>query len=488
MRLTYLAYAFSLAMMYFSIVLLLPIIVALIYGEMQAILPFIIAAASALMIAGTLRKVVKGTSKVKSINDIKKSEGLCVVTFSWIFAGLFATIPYLFFGISPINALFEASSGITATGATVFTHYDYPHALFFWRSFSQWLGGMGIIVLFIAILPQFAIAGRQLFFAEAPGPTEDKFTPRIKNTASSLWKIYFGMTILEIILLMFNGMDGFTALCNSLSSVSGGGFSPSENSLIGYSNIILWIICFFMFFAGASYNLQFRAWTKFNPLVLFKNEEFRTYFVITAILGILLSISLFTHLNYDFSSSLTHAFFQISSVISTSGFCSADFANWDYTSKALLFIAMIAGSCASSAGGGVKIMRWLLIFKIMKSELAKVLHPKAVYNIKIGNYSVPKDILYQTLMFVSFYLAILFVSAILVAVIEESTIIGISGAVSAVGNIGPGLGKIIGPLGNFDNLQPLSKLILIIDMYVGRLELIPFLVLFQKDLWTIKHS
>ncbi len=487
MRPQYLAYAFSLAMMYFSLVLLLPIVVALIYGEMQAILPFIIAAASSLMIGATLKKVVRGTSAIKSINDIKKSEGLCVVTFSWIFAGLFATIPYLFFGISPINALFEASSGITATGATVFTHYDYPHALFFWRSFSQWLGGMGIIVLFIAILPQFAIAGRQLFFAEAPGPTEDKFTPRIKNTASSLWKIYFGMTIIEIILLSINGMDIFTAVCNSLSSVSGGGFSPSENSLVGYSNIILWIICFFMFFAGASYNLQFRAWTKFNPILLFKNEEFRTYFGITAGLSVLLAISLFTHLNYDFSESLTHAFFQISSVISTSGFCSVDFANWDYTSKALLFIAMIAGSCASSAGGGVKIMRWLLILKIMKSELAKVLHPKAVFNIKIGNYSVPKDVLYQTLMFVSFYLAILFVSALAVAVIEESTIIGISGAVSAVGNIGPGLGTIIGPLGNFDNLQPLSKLILIIDMYIGRLELIPFLVLFQKDLWTFKN-
>lgn len=488
MRLTYLAYAFSLAMMYFSLVLLLPIIVALIYGEMQAILPFIIAAATSLMIAVTLRKLVRGTSAIKSINDIKKSEGLCVVTFSWIFAGLFATIPYLFFGINPINALFEATSGITATGATIFTHYDYPHALFFWRSFSQWLGGMGIIVLFIAILPQFAIAGRQLFFAEAPGPTEDKFTPRIKNTASSLWKIYFGMTILEIILLTLNGMDGFTALCNSLSSVSGGGFSPSENSLIGYSNIILWIMCFFMFFAGASYNLQFRAWTKFNPLVLFKNAEFRTYFGITAGLSLLLALSLFIHLNYNFTESLTHAFFQISSVISTSGFCSVDFASWDYTSKALLFIAMMAGSCASSAGGGVKIMRWLLILKIMKSELAKVLHPKAVFNIKVGNYSVPKEILYQTLMFVSFYLAILFVSALIVAVIEKSTIIGISGAVSAVGNIGPGLGTIIGPLGNFDNLQPLSKLILIIDMYVGRLELIPFLVLFQKDLWTIKHS
>lgn len=483
MRLTYLAYSFSLALIYFSIVLLLPVFAALYYGETNAVLPFLTAGAAALMIGATLRKIVKGTSQIKSINDIKKSEGLCVVTFCWIFAGLFAAIPYLFFGFSPVNALFEATSGITATGATIFTHYDYPKALFFWRSLSQWLGGMGIIVLFIAILPQFAIAGRQLFFAEAPGPTEDKFTPRIKNTAASLWKIYFGMTILAIILLKFNGMSGFNSVCHAFSSVSGGGFSPNGESLIGSSNPILWIICFFMFFAGASYSLQYRAWTKFNPLLLFKNEEFKTYFGIAFILSILLGISLFLHLNYDFTESLTHSFFQISSVISSSGFCSVDFANWDYTSKAILFIAMLAGSCASSAGGGVKIMRWLLILKIMKSELAKILHPKAVFNIKIGKYTVPKEILYQTLMFVSFYLAILVVSGFLIAIIEENTIVGISGAVSAVGNIGPGLGKIIGPLGNFDGLHEISKIILIIDMYVGRLELIPFLVLFQKDFW-----
>ena len=194
MRLTYLAYAFSLAMMYFSIVLLIPIIVALIYQENNAILPFIIAAATALMASATLRKIVPGTSQIKSINDIKKGEGLFVVALSWVFAGIFTMIPYLFFGLSPINAFFEATSGITATGATIFTNFDYPKALFFWRSFSQWLGGMGIIVLFIAVLPQFAIAGRQLFYAEAPGPTEEKMTPRIKNTAAALWKIYFGMS------------------------------------------------------------------------------------------------------------------------------------------------------------------------------------------------------------------------------------------------------------------------------------------------------
>ena len=486
MRITYLLYAFSLVLMLFSFTLFVPIIVALIFNETNAILPFIIAGASALMTAVVLRKIFKGTSQVKSINDIKKGEGLTIVSLSWIFAGIFATIPYLFFGLSPLDAFFEATSGITATGATVFTHFDYPKALFFWRSFSQWLGGMGIIVLFIAILPQFAIAGRQLFYAEAPGPTEDKFTPRIKNTASSLWKIYFGMTILEIILLKLNGMEWFNAICHSFSSVSGGGFSPNGESLIGFINIVLWIICFFMFFAGASYNLQFRAWSKFNPLILFKNEEFRTYFSIVVGLGILLASSLFIHSHYNISESFTHSFFQISSVISTTGFCSVDFANWDYTSKVILFIAMLAGSCASSAGGGIKIVRWLLIWKIMKAEMAKILHPKAVYNIKVGKYSVPKDVLYQTLMFVSFYLGIVVLSTFIIAILEKNTIIGISGAVSAIGNIGPGLGKIIGPLGNYANLQDLSKFILALDMYIGRLELIPFIVLFQKDLWIIK--
>lgn len=485
MRLTYLAYSFSLTIMYFSFVLLIPIIVAAAYHEMNSIFPFLIAASAALMTSITIRKIVKGTSQIKSINDIKKSEGLCVVTFSWIFAGLFAAIPYLFFGISPIDALFEATSGITTCGATIFTHYNYPHALFFWRSFTQWLGGMGIIVLFIAILPQFAIAGRQLFFAEAPGPTEDKFTPRIKNTAAALWKIYFGLTILSIALLKFNGMELFYALCNSFSAVSGGGLSPDEASIINYSHSIMWIITFFMFFAGANFNLLYRVCCKFNPLLLFKNEEFRTYFSFVMFIALALTISLYVNMHYDLINSITHAFFNTASVVSTTGYCSVDYTKWDYVSKLLLFMLMLLGSCASSAGGGLKVMRWLLIFKIMKTEMTKILHPKAVFDIKIGSYSVPKDVLYQTLMFVSFYFAILAISAFLIAIFEKNTVIGITGAVSAIGNIGPGFGK-IGPLGNFESMHFVTKSILIIDMFVGRLELIPFLVLFQKDLWVLK--
>jgi len=488
MRLTYLAYTFSLVMKYFSIVLIFPAIIAIWFKEYSAVHPFIIAAISIMMLASIIKRVVPNAKNIKSINDIKKSEGLTVVTFSWIFAGLFASIPYLFFGITPVNALFEAISGITTTGATALTTFEYPHALLFWRSFTQWLGGMGIIVLFIAVLPQFAIAGRQLFFAEAPGPTEEKFTPRIKSTAASLWKIYAGLTLAEFVLLSYCGMDWFTALCHSFSSLSGGGFSPHQTSLIGYSHNVLWIVAFFMFFAGANFNLQHKAWTKLNPFLLFKNEEFKMYFCVVFVVALLLAFSLFANMHYTVSESFVHSFFNISSLVSSTGFCSVDYAKWDYTSKILLFTIMLFGSCASSAGGGLKVTRWLLIFKIMKLEMMKILHPKAVYNIKIGNYTVSKEILYQTLMFVSFYFAFIVLSAFLIAILEKDTIIAVVGSVAAVGNIGPGLGQVIGPLGSFADLSVATKFILMIDMLAGRLELIPFLVLFQKDLWIFRNK
>lgn len=486
MRLSYLIYTLSLVMFYFSFVLLFPAIVGCIYGEQNSILPFLLPSVLLLVFSLVLKFVIKKYAGITEINDIKKPEGLCVVVFSWLIAGFFASVPYMFFDLSPINALFEATSGITATGATIFTHFNFPKALFFWRSFSQWLGGMGIVVLFIAILPQFAVAGRQLFFAEAPGPTEDKFTPRIKNTASALWRIYFGMTFAEVILLKFCGIDLFNSVCIAFSSVSGGGFSTDSLGLIRYSNVVFWIICIFMFFSGASYNLQYRAWSKFNFAVFLKNEEFRVYFLVFFIIGALLTCSLFANSHYNCIESITHAYFQVASFMSTSGFCSINYDTWDYTSKALLMFAIFAGSCASSAGGGVKVLRWLLIFKLMKTELIRILHPKAVFNVKIGDFSVSQNILYQTLMFVSFYIMFLLLSSILVAIIEKNTTVGLMGALCSMGNIGPAIGNSIGATGNYNGLHALSKLILIFDMYVGRLELIPFLVLFQKDIWKFR--
>ena len=328
---------------------------------------------------------------------------------------------------------------------------------------------------------------RQMFFAEAPGPTEDKITPRIKNTASILWKIYTVLTILNALLLYWAGMPVFDSVCNALSTVAAGGFSPNSLSIAGYnSNIITWITTLFMFLAGASFIFQYKVFTQRKPSLLFKNEEFRIYFWFVIIISLVLSVSLHFNMHFGVWDSITHAFFNISTLISSTGFCSDDFIHWDYVSKVLLFTSMLFGSCASSAGGGLKVMRWLLVFKIMKAEMMKILHPKAVFDIKISDYSVPKDVLYQTLMFVSFYFAIIAISAFLLAIVEKNTVTAITGAVSALGNIGPGFGA-IGPLASFEPLHWFSKVILIVDMFVGRLELIPFLVLFQKDLWIFKN-
>lgn len=478
MRLNYLAYALGLTLIYIGLVILIPVIVALVYGEIGSILPFLTASVISMLLGAGLRKTVPDT--LENLNDIKKAEALFTVALSWIIFGLVAAIPYLFYGLSPINALFESISGITTTGATILTHYDYPHAFFFWRSFTQWLGGLGIIVLFIAILPQFAVAGRQMFFAEAPGPTEDKFTPRIRNTASALWKIYAGLTILEIILLVFAGMPAFDAVCNSLSTLSAGGFSPHPESIMGYhSNHITWIVLIFMFLAGASFNLQYKVVAQKNPLLLFKNEEFRTYFLLVILMAVLITASLHFH-------NFTDALFQVISITTSSGFASVDFEKWDYTSKLILFIVMFMGSCASSAGGGVKIARWLVVFKSMKSELVRILHPNAIVNIKIDNKTIVPEVARQIIVFVFFYILIFAVTAVIMSILEQNTAVGLTGAISSLGNIGPGVAVSTGPMGNFDSMHTASKFIFIVNMLVGRLELIPFLVLLQRDFWTLK--
>lgn len=479
MRLNYLAYAIGLTLIYIGLVILIPVIVALIYGEYGSILPFLTASIISMTIGAILRKTVPST--LENLNDIKKGEALFIVANSWIIFSLISAIPYLFYGLSPVNSIFEAVSGITTTGATILTHFDYPHVFFFWRSFTQWLGGLGIIVLFIAILPQFAVAGRQMFFAEAPGPTEDKFTPRIRNTASALWKIYAGFTVLEIILLVWNGMPAFDAVCNSLSTLSAGGFSPNEYSIMGYhSNTITWIVLIFMFLAGASFNLQYKFLVQKNPLLLFKNEEFRTYFLLVILMALLITASLHSH-------NFTDAIFQVVSITTSSGFASVDFEKWDYTSKLILFIVMFMGSCASSAGGGIKIARWLVVFKSMKSEIVRILHPNAVVNIKMDNKTIQPEVARQIVVFVFFYFLIFGVTAIIMSMIEQNTAVGLTGAISSLGNIGPGVAVSTGPMGNFDSMHTASKLIFTVNMLVGRLELIPFLVLLQKDFWTIKE-
>ena len=487
MRLSYLANAISLVLMYVGLVLLSPVVVALIYQDYNSLIPF---CAAGLISAGSgfiLRKFVPDASKIENLNDIKKGEALFTVSVSWILFGIIAAIPYLFYGLSPINSLFEAVSGITTTGATILTSYEYPEAFFFWRSLTQWLGGLGIIVLFIAILPQFAVAGRQMFFAETPGPTEDKFTPRIKNTASALWRVYLGFTLLEIVFLVWAGMPLFDSVCNSLSTLSAGGFSPNPDSIIGYhSDKITWIVLIFMFFAGVSFNLQYKVLMQKNPFLLFKNEEFRIYLLMVLTMSGLLVLSLVLNHHTNWFKNCTDALFQVISITTSSGFASVDFEKWNFTPKLILFIVTFMGACASSAGGGIKIARWLVVFKSMKSEILKILHPNAVVNIKIDNKTVQPETARQIVVFVFFYFLIFGITAVLLSIIEQSGSVGLTSAISSLGNIGPSVAVSTGPLGNYDNLQISSKIIFIVNMFVGRLELIPFLVMMQKDFWSIR--
>lgn len=490
MRFNYLLSAAGLVLIYIGLVMLVPISVALIFKEFTDILNFLIPALGSMLFGSVLRFIANRISPVGNFNDIKKSEGLLIVVMTWVLFGGISAIPMMFMGLSPINAFFEAASGITTTGGTILTHFDYSHAFFFWRSFIQWLGGMGIIVLFIAILPQFAVAGRQMFFAEAPGPTEEKFTPRIRNTASALWKIYLAFTIIEVLFLVWAGMTPFDAVCNSLSTLSAGGFSTNSESTMGFnSNVITFIMLVFIFISGVSFNTQYRALSKFRPWNIFKSEEVRVYTGIFLVLGTLIGLSLFLNGTMtDIKDAALHAYYQVISVMTSTGSTSSDFTSWDFTSQLLLGLAFFTGGCASSAGGGIKITRWCLIFKVMSAELQKILHPNAVINVKMDNAIVPKDVITQVIAFVMFYFLIIVASSLVLSIIEQNLLLGFASAVSSIGNIGPAYPELIGPLGNFDSLHPASKVILIFNMYIGRLELIPFLVMLQGDFWTLKRS
>lgn len=483
MRLTYIFTALVLVLRCVALVILAPALVAIYYGDWHSVVPFVGASFLSLVLSFLLRRK---SDSFESLNDIKKSEALCVVALSWICFGLIGMIPYLYFGFNFLNALFESISGITTTGATILTSFDYPKAMFFWRSMTQWLGGMGIIVLFIAVLPQFAVAGRQMFFAEAPGPTEDKITPRIRHTASAVWTIYLLFTLIEIILLKCAGMPLFDAFCNSFSTLAGGGFSPNPESIMGYhSNLICWIIVVFMFIAGINFALLYKAYLNKAPLMLFRDEEFRTYFGIVFLFSSLIAIALFFNNNYDVFSAMTSGVFQTLSIMITAGFASIDFNNWDISAKLLLFVLFFVGACAGSAGGGMKVVRWLFLFKYMKREISKILHPNAVYPLKINKSIVSPEVAQQIIAFIFFYFIIFGISALFITIIEHNAITGLTGSIATIGNVGPAFGS-LGPMNNFDSLAPATKIICIINMLVGRLELIPFLAMLHPDFWHVK--
>lgn len=478
--------ALGLVLVTFGVIILTPIIVAIVEHEYNSIMPFVIASLVSVAM-GMLFQSYGGFSR--NFDDLKRNEGFFIVFMSWVLTALAGAIPYICYGLGPLDAYFESVSGITTTGATILTDFSlYPKVFFFWRSLSQWLGGMGIIVLFVAILPQFAVAGRQMFFAEAPGPVEEKITPRVTHTAKALWLVYVLLTVLEIILLYLAGMPLYDAVCNSFSTMAAGGFSPHPQSILGYHNsTVTWIVICFMFLAGSNFALQYRVFAQRKLNVMMKSEEFRLYALVVLIASFLLGAALFFGNRIGMVDSVRDSLFQIVSIITTTGFSSADFALWSVAAQTIIFTMMLVGGCAGSAGGGIKVVRILFAGKYLKREVSKIVHPHGILPIKLDHKTVQDDTSRQILGFILFYIILMIVSALVVTVIEGDASVGIVGTAATIGNIGPGFGE-IGPMGSFGNLSAPTKIIFILNMVVGRLELIPFLAMLHPDFWYFRKS
>jgi len=451
---------------------------------------------SGLMVTAFGGLVMLVTRKHKK--EILKREGYLIVTLGWVFMSLAGCLPYIFTGAIPnfTNAFFETMSGYTTTGATILSNIEaVPKGVLFWRSITHWIGGMGIIVLAIAILPLLGIGGMQLFAAEAPGPGGDKLHPRITDTAKRLWLIYVGYTIAETILLQVAGMSFFDAINHSLSTLSTGGFS-TKNSSVAYWNdnpIIQYIIIIFMFLAGTNFVLSYFAFkTKFSRI--FRDEEFRWYGIL--IVGLTAIAALLIYFQADmaassiphpmvwgkFESAFRHGLFQILAIVTTTGFATADYTMWTPFLTIFFFGLMFLGGSSGSTSGGVKVVRHLIMIKNGMLEFKRSLHPRAILPMRYNNKAVPQPIVFNILGFFILYMLSFIVGVLVFSWLGLDFKTALGGAASTLGNVGPALGD-LGPVDNYGGLVSPAKWWACFLMLIGRLELFTVLILLTPYFW-----
>ncbi len=429
--------------------------------------------------------------------EVNRKEGYIIVTFGWIIMAVSGVLPYLFSGAIPniTNAFFETMSGYTTTGASIIDDIEIlPEGILFWRSLTHWIGGMGIIVLAIAILPLLGIGGMQLFAAEAPGPNADKLHPRITDTAKRLWLIYFGYTVAETILLKLAGMSFFDAMNHSLATLSTGGFSTKNASLAYWNNqpLIQYIVIFFMFLAGSNFVLSYFAF-KGKVQKIIRDEEFKYYTVLIVIFSIIVGFVIFYKANVPISdyhpmvlgngeSSFRHSLFQVVAVVTTTGFVTADFTAWTPFITVFFFGLMFMGGSAGSTAGGIKIMRHILIIKNGLLEFKRTLHPNAVIPVRFNNKTVTEHVVYNVIGFFVLYMLLFVIGALVLGFLGLDFDSSIGGAASALGNVGPAFGS-LSPLNNFNSLPALGKWWCGFLMLAGRLELFTVLILMTPYFW-----
>lgn len=459
----------------FCLAFIPPIALALLDGATESAVQFSMSLA-ATFVAGTLLG-----SQTPKVSVLHRAEALAIVTLTWLVLGVFCAVPYVLHGLHPVDALFESISGLTTTGATILSDFKrFDRSFFLWRAMTQWFGGLGIIALFVVVLPRLGIAGRQLFFAEASGAPAEGVSPQIRQSASRLWVLYVALTVVLIGLLMLCGFPFYDALCHALTTMAAGGFSPHPESIMGYANPAAeWVLTVFMLLAGASFALQYRVLSG-RPLGFLRDAEFKFYAGVTLVVGVGCAVGLAGGLPGE--EHLRLGLFQSASMISSTGYASTDYELWGHNLKALLVLAMVVGGCAGSAAGGPKAVRILLVLKHVQREITRVLHPRAVLPIKYQGRSVNRDIMRSVFTLVVLYYFGYFIVGVALVIMGSDLVVGFSASLACFGNVGPGFGH-AGPMGSFAGFSHPAKLLLTAAMWLGRLEIVTVLALLHQDVW-----
>ena len=465
-------------MKYEIILLLIPFFVALFYGQGDAN-AFLYTVLLMIPIALILIKI-KGKK-----NEIYAKEGFLTVGLAWIVISFFGALPFVFSGAIPslVDAFFETSSGFTTTGASILTEIQsLPKGILFWRSFTHWVGGMGFLIFILALMPTFSGNTIHLLKAESPGPTPGKIVPKIKQTAKILYAIYFVLTLIETIFLKSAGLSWYDSIIHALGTAGTGGFSNMNASVAAFNNpAVEWIITIFMLLFGVNFVLYFQL-IRGNVKAFFKSEELKWYLIAVFASIIIIAVNIIPFNHGDVTKSIRDSAFQVSSIVTTTGYATVNFNLGPTVSKVILIMLMFMGAMAGSTGGGIKTIRIVIIFKAIRREIDKILHPRRVKSVKIDGNVVEEETISGVFLFIFAYIIISLIAIFIVSFDNFDVTTTVTSVIATLSNIGPGL-EMVGPAGNFSAFSDLSKLVLSFCMLAGRLEIYPMLILFSPSLW-----
>ena len=480
MRWRYVLNIVGILILFFGLTMIFPLFVGLYYRD-QSVVP-LLESMGITIISGFLLYVFFRSAKAEFISQ---REGMAIVAIGWTAVGLFGALPFYLGGEirTFVDAFFESVSGFTTTGSSILTHVEaLSKGLLFWRSFIQWLGGLGIIVLSVAILPFLGVGGMQLYKAEVPSPVPDKLKPRIRDTAMVLWKVYAVISIAQTIFLMIGGMDLYNALCHTFTTMPTGGFSTKNASIAHFNSVYFDIvIIFFMLLAGINFSLHYQMF-KGKPLAFWRDSECRFFLGTVLLLIIVVSSNIYGAVYENIGQALRFGAFQVVSIVTTTGYATADFEQWPAMSQLILLLCMFLGASAGSTGGGMKCLRVMLYLKYCYKELFSLIHPHAVKQIKIGGKTVSDDVMRSILAFMGLYIGLFAFSSVLLAAMGVDFTTSFAAVAATIGNIGPGLG-LVGPTDNFAQIPYLGKWVLIWCMLLGRLEIYTVIILLVPEFW-----